>query len=106
RLGEKQNRSRARLKFLVKKLGIDEFRRLVLEERGKLRPDPRWTACLDDLAITDEKPRRPASELPSSGLPEGFELWAKHNVRPQRQAGYSTAVVKLPLGDFTPKQGR
>ena len=31
-MGEKQNRARARLKFLVAKLGIDEFRRLVLEE--------------------------------------------------------------------------
>src|SRR6201999_640674 len=32
RLGEKKNRNRARLKFLVQKLGIDEFRRLVKEE--------------------------------------------------------------------------
>ena len=29
RLGERENRQRARLKFLVKRLGIDEFRRLV-----------------------------------------------------------------------------
>ena len=36
RLGEKQNRARARIKFLVKKLGIEEFKRLVLEERAKL----------------------------------------------------------------------
>ncbi len=32
RLGEKKNRNKARLKFLVHKLGIDEFRRLVIEE--------------------------------------------------------------------------
>src|SRR4029079_19772511 len=31
RLGEKRNRARARLKFLVAKLGIDELRRLVEE---------------------------------------------------------------------------
>ena len=43
RLGEKANRARARIKFLVAKLGIEEFRRLVDEERGKLRDDPRWT---------------------------------------------------------------
>src|SRR5690606_35921628 len=30
RLGEKKNRNRARLKFLVESLGIDEFRRLVM----------------------------------------------------------------------------
>ena len=46
RLGEKTNRARARLKFLVKKLGIEEFKRLVLEERARLRHDPRWTAFL------------------------------------------------------------
>jgi sulfite reductase (ferredoxin) len=31
RLGEKENRSRARIKFLVKKLGVEEFKRLVNE---------------------------------------------------------------------------
>lgn len=106
RLGEKQNRSRARIKFLVKKLGIDEFRRIVLEEREKLRPDPRWTAFLEDLHSTDEKPLRPPSPAPTSGLSEEYQLWARHNVRPQRQEGYSTVIVKMPLGDFTPKQGR
>ena len=39
RLGEKRNRARARIKFLVKKLGIDEFKTLVLEERAKLPHD-------------------------------------------------------------------
>ena len=47
RLGEKQNRARARIKFLVAKLGIDELRRLVDEERGKLREDPRWQGYLE-----------------------------------------------------------
>ncbi|NLE89293.1 MAG: nitrite/sulfite reductase [Myxococcales bacterium] len=106
KLGEKQNRSRARLKFLVKKLGIEEFRRLVLEERENLRPDPRWTAFLDDLHATDEKPLKPGSALPTGPLPEGYEAWAQHNVKPQKQEGYSSIIVKMPLGDFTPKQGR
>jgi sulfite reductase (ferredoxin) len=39
-------------------------------------------------------------------LPAGFETWAKHNLRPQKQTDYSSVIVKLPLGDFTPKQGR
>src|SRR5437763_5824434 len=42
RLGEKKNRNKARLKFLVQKLGIDEFRRLVMEERNSMPEDPRW----------------------------------------------------------------
>ncbi len=42
--GERTNRARARLKFVVQKLGIDEFRRLVHAEREKIAPDERWTA--------------------------------------------------------------
>jgi sulfite reductase (ferredoxin) len=106
RLGERDNRARARIKFLIKKLGADEFKRLVLEERSKLRPDERWISFLNDLHITDEKPRRPAGILPPGPYPDGFDAWRKSNVHPQSQKGYSTAKVTLPLGDFTPAQGR
>ncbi|MED5413672.1 MAG: nitrite/sulfite reductase, partial [Candidatus Latescibacterota bacterium] len=44
RLGEKRNRARARVKFLIAKLGIEEFKRLVLEERQQLPHDNRWTS--------------------------------------------------------------
>ena len=43
RLGEKKNRNRARIKFLVQDLGIEKFKELVLEERKTLVHDPRWT---------------------------------------------------------------
>jgi sulfite reductase (ferredoxin) len=106
RLGEKENRSRARIKFLVKKLGIDEFRRLVLEERQKLRPDPRWTAFLTSLRETDGTPLKPGAALGPGPHPAGFDAWYKTNVQKQRQPGYAAATVTLPLGDFTPQQGR
>jgi len=106
RFGERENRARARLKFLVKKLGLEEFKRLVLEERAKLREDERWTAFLSDLHSTDEKPIRPAGVLGSGPFPAGFEAWKKTNVLPQSQKGYSTAKVTFPLGDFTPHQAR
>ena len=105
RLGERQNRARARFKFVVKKLGIDETKRLVLEERAKLRPDPRWTAFLADLHATDEKPLRPPGTLPALA-PAGFARWHETNVVAQRQKGYVMAVVTLPLGDLTSEQGR
>jgi len=106
RLGEKENRSRARIKFLVKKLGIDEFRRIVLEEREKLRPDPRWTAFLATLRETDGVPLKPGAPLADGPRPAGFDAWYKTNVQKQRQPGYAVATVTLPLGDFTPSQGR
>src|SRR5258708_337841 len=96
RLGERQNRARARFKFVVRKLGIEETKRLVLEERRKLRPDPRWTAFLADLHATDEKPLRPPGELPPAGdarRSKAFERWRETNVVPQRQAGYAMALV-------------
>src|SRR5688500_7425098 len=42
RLGEKKNRNKARLKFVVQKLGIEEFKRIVLEERRTMPDDPSW----------------------------------------------------------------
>jgi sulfite reductase (ferredoxin) len=106
RLGEKANRAKARMKFLIKKLGLEEFKRLVLEERAKLRPDPRWTAFLADLHTIDEKPLRPPAPLPPAPHPEGFAAWARSNAQPQKQAGYVTASITLPLGDLTSDQGR
>jgi sulfite reductase (ferredoxin) len=106
RLGEKENRSRARIKFLVKKLGIEEFKRLVFEEREKLRPDPRWSAFLEDLHSLDEKPIRPPGELDGGSFDPRFERWRANNVRAQKQSGYYVATVTLALGDFTSEQGR
>ncbi len=105
-MGEKANRSRARIKFLVKKLGIDKFREIVDAEIKNLRPDPRWTEFLGDLTNTDETAGRPGSPQPGGSLPNGYESWAVHNLRPQAQEGYAVVLVKLPLGDFTPRQGR
>ncbi len=106
RLGERQNRARARLKFVVKKLGIEEFKRVVREERAKLRTDDRWTAFLADLHTTDEQPLREARTLPGAPPSSGFARWRATNVLPQRQAGYFIAIVRLPLGDMTSEQGR
>ena len=106
RLGEKKNRARARLKFLVARLGMAEFRRLVLEERAILPPDGRWTLYLDDLSVTDEAPARPAGALPGEPHPEGFADWMASNVMFQSQSGYAVATVCLPLGDITSEQLR
>jgi sulfite reductase (ferredoxin) len=106
RLGEKKNRARARLKFLVAKLGIDEFRRLVLQERAIIPADERWTVYLDDLERTDEAPSRAGQPLAQGTYPEGFTAWLESNVMPQRQPGYAVATVCLPLGDIASAQLR
>ena len=105
RLGEKKNRARARIKFLVQKLGIDAFRKLVLEERAKLTEDVSWTAFLDSVNAYRETPLKPASNL-NDHQPEGFKDWLNYNVYRQRQPGYATVTIKLPLGDITAQQMR
>ncbi|MEW6582092.1 MAG: nitrite/sulfite reductase [Actinomycetota bacterium] len=106
RLGEKQNRNRARIKFLVAKLGIEEFRRLVEEERAILPYDPRWTSYLPHVGRFDEEPVRPAAVLNGAPAPDGFERWLETNVYAQRQEGYAVATVALPLGDLSSWQAR
>lgn len=106
RLGERKNRNKARLKFVIAKYGIEEFRRLVLEDRETLRDDPAWTDYLDNLDAYDESPLKPPTQLNSASKPEGFEEWYKSNVQQQRQPGYAFVTITLPLGDITADQTR
>ena len=103
--GEKKNRNRARIKFLVHDFGIEKFRELVLEERKTLTPDPRWTEYVKDAAQFEEAPLKAGGSSPSAG-PEDFRRWLKSNTRPQKQPGYVTVTVALPLGDITANQLR
>jgi sulfite reductase (ferredoxin) len=104
--GEKANRSRARLKFLVKKLGIDTFREMVLAEKAAIPHDERWTMYLDDLGPFDAPIMEAGAQtIPSEG-PEGYTSWVRSNVELQRQPGYAIATISLPLGDFTSQQAR
>jgi sulfite reductase (ferredoxin) len=106
RLGEKKNRAAARMKFLIMKLGIDEFRRLVLEERKALPEDPRWTSYLQEVSRHKETPSKQPAFLNGQQRPEGFDNWYSTNVYRQKQPGYAVAAVSLPLGDLTSWQGR
>jgi sulfite reductase beta subunit-like hemoprotein len=103
------NRARARIKVLVDKIGIDAFREMVEEE---LQGD--WVAerdfSLDGLLLQhDEQAHAPAKPL-ASGSPNGdrraFDRFLESNVQAQRQAGFSTVEVMVPLGDLTVDQFR
>lgn len=104
RLGEKKNRNRARIKFLVEQLGIDEFKRLMEEELKTLPHDDAWTSYIEDVPNYQETPTQPALSLNGEPLPDGFEDWYRTNIYPQRQPGYSVVTVNLPLGDLTSDQ--
>jgi sulfite reductase (ferredoxin) len=108
RWGEKKNRNRARMKFVVDKLGMGEFKRVVAEERLLLPYDERWTAYLKDVPHFEERPLKPGVPLVQidGGHPEGFVRWCETNVYKQKQNGYVTVTVALPLGDITANQLR
>jgi sulfite reductase (ferredoxin) len=102
-------RERARLKFLVDRVGIDEFRSMVDAE---LEGD--WADEIDFtpdplLFIDDEEAKAPPVPV-SPGSPNGdnreFDRFAAASVRPQRQTGFSTVEVKVTRGDLSPEQFR
>ncbi len=98
---DRKNRSRARLKFLLEKIGIGEFRRLVREEMaGEFSPPP-----------LDPPERPPAPPRPRDGpaprpSTNDFSRWSTHNVEAQKQEDYCAVFVRLPTGDITAAQLR
>ena len=104
----RKNRSKARLKFLVDRVGIDEFRNMVEEElkgdwtNKDFRPDRL-------LYIHDEEANAPAKK-PRYDQPNGdqreFMAFATANVQGQRQQGFSSIEVKVTRGDLNPEQMR
>ncbi len=105
----RKNRARARIKFFIDRIGLEAFRALVDAER---RGD--WiNACNFDptpLQLNDNEearaPRAPINPGSPNGDRQEFSHWATANVQPQRQAGFSTAEVKIAQGNLTPEQFR
>ncbi len=106
--GEKTNRAKARIKFLIEKIGFEEFAKRVGEEREKLPHDPAWEAQIEAArARYSDQPLKPPSELalPDDASPE-LRRFLEVNVQPQRQQGYSSVEIFLPLGDISSDQMR
>ena len=104
----RKNRAKARIKFLVHRVGEAEFRRMVDEELQKpwaqQRIPPDGLLFLDDEEA--DAPRIPVNrEQPGADRAE-FERFVSANVRKQRQSGYCTVDVKIPQGDLLPEQFR
>ena len=106
--GNRKNKLKARLKFVLRDKGIDELRRLVFEKR-KVSEAP-------TEVFTVPSPIRPAlvtiapaplnsSSTNSAADPE-YDRWAEHNLMSQRQAGYGAIWIKLPAGTFHSRQMR
>jgi len=104
RHGERARRNKARMKFLVKDLGIEAFLNLVEKEKKAL-PYSSFPIEFEayEAAKTLPNPERPTLD---SELGLDFELWKLTNVLPQKQAGYVAIGVRVSLGDFYLDQAR
>jgi sulfite reductase beta subunit-like hemoprotein len=103
------NRARARIKVLIDKIGIDDFRELVEEELGGGWARER-DFTLDGLLFEDDEesnaPAKPQTNASPNGDLSEYDRFVETNVRPQRQRGFSTIEVKVPRGDLTTEQFR
>ena len=101
RTGNRKRKDRARLKFVVDKLGREGFLAEYYKERQEIAAHG-GTLPVDAPAVAAirEKPSRPAVPSP------GFARFVETNVRTQKQAGYASVAVRLVLGDATAAQFR
>ena len=114
-LGNRKNRTKARMKFVIEKLGFEEFKRRWEEayvSMGYDRPTPEPIKLLSypDEPVTLIMPTSANGSKRAVGQTNGapaetpFEMWRRTNVVGQKQEGYVAAVTKLFMGDLTAEQ--
>ena len=103
RYGERKSRAKARLKFLIKDIGLDAFKELVNSEQDAIefKSVPILAnAYQTSIPVTIDAPQvQIANE-------EAFNLWKSTNVIPQKQNGYKAIGIKVLLGDFYTDKAR
>jgi sulfite reductase beta subunit-like hemoprotein len=94
--GNRKNKYKARMKFVLREKGVEELRRLVAEKLKEVTTPAEVYA----LPIPVQAPlvTLNASNSSSNGASEEYESWAQHNLQPQRQPGYGVVWIKLPAG--------
>lgn len=102
-LGNRDNKHRARMKYVLRKLGEQAFRAKYAEVRAQV--DAEAAAEIKLPADPQNKPAPPVVNQPV-GQPSGYMAWRSGCVVDQRQDGYAAVYVRLFLGDITSAQLR
>lgn len=108
RHGQRKNRHKARLKFLIEKVGFPKFRELWKAEYESLtRASNGHGAVQIPFDEVEETPRPADQARPDHrhggnghGEPEAYRRWRATNVIPQRQPDYAIVMIKVPIGDL------
>ncbi len=104
RYGERVRRHKARMKYLIKEIGLEKFMELVETERtaNKVKSFKIDTSKVDVGEPTHNN-IAPQVELEH---PQRYEDWLKTNVFEQKQKGYYAVALKVTKGDVKPDQAR
>lgn len=97
RHGERISRSKARLKFLIAKIGFEAFMQLIEEERTALK-NKIYPIELVEEAITQVKIKE---EEIDSTKKDVYANWLKTNVFEQKQEGVFGVYIRIPLGNIS-----
>lgn len=104
RYGERTRRHKARMKFLIKEMGLEKFMELVETER---KANKVKTFKIDTTTVVVEEPAHnniaPSVEIADV---KRFEDWKKTNVFEQKQKGFFAVALKVTKGDVKPDQAR
>lgn len=116
-LGNRKNRHKARMKFVIEKLGFEEFKRRWQATYKAMGFDQPSHEPIRLMEHHDEPPLLMPTKLNGTGNGNGngdhgngalhaaggpgFAAWRRTNVIRQKQPGYAAAVIKLPMGDLT-----
>ena len=95
RHGERNSRHKARLKFLIAKIGFEAFMQLVEEEKLSLK--------VKTYKINTEKSESEVGIISAMSIKDSveFQNWFKTNAFAQKQAGYYGVFVRVPLGNIS-----
>jgi len=106
--GNRKNKLLARLKYVLRAKGIEEFRRLVAEKR-KVSQAPAETFTVPTpirpSLVTIAPVALSSATMETPNDPE-YDRWAEHNLTAQRQTGYGAVWIKLSAGTFHSNQMR
>lgn len=104
RYGERNNRNKARMKYLIQKLGLDEVLRLAKIERTAIKVK---SYPINRDAIGQPEPAQEAAfaEVNISN-PFRYEQWLATNVFEQKQQGFYGVYIKVPVGDISSDTAR
>ena len=100
----RKNRMMARLKVLVDKIGLDEFKTLVEAELEKIGPiDPKPFMNVEEM-MRETPPGLVANYTNGANGGGDFAVWRNTNVEAQKQEGYFAVHVKPERGNITADQ--